>query len=90
MEGEVRVLDEKGRIVIPEQYRKAMGLQTGDNVRVFCKGGRIVLQKGRKYCVRCKEEILDVEYEVDGILFCDECVSWIQKATRVYREKNGI
>ena len=51
-----RKIDELGRVVIPKQVRKQLGLETDDKLNVLVEGNRIVISKKGKMCVFCNEE----------------------------------
>ncbi len=51
--GFVRRLDGLGRVVLPAEVRRQLGIQTGDGVEILVNGGDIVLQKYRPGCVFC-------------------------------------
>ena len=43
--GVVRRIDELGRIVIPKEIRKNLGIREGENLEIFIEENKIVLQK---------------------------------------------
>lgn len=43
--GMVRKIDELGRVVIPSELRKTLGIDKQDPVEIFINGDQIVLQK---------------------------------------------
>lgn len=43
--GMVRKIDELGRVVIPMELRKTLGIDKQDPLEIFIKGDQIVLQK---------------------------------------------
>lgn len=43
--GIVRRVDDLGRIVIPKELRRMLGIDVGDGLEVFITGEQIVLQK---------------------------------------------
>jgi stage V sporulation protein T len=43
--GIVRRIDELGRVVIPKEVRRAMGIKDGDSLEIFRDKDHIVLQK---------------------------------------------
>jgi len=51
------VVDSKGRIVIPEDVRKKLGLRSGSRVKVRVEQGAVVITKG----VEAKEFIKEME-----------------------------
>ena len=50
MLGVTRKIDELGRVVIPIEFRKSMGIEPGDPVEVFAENGRVILS------LPCKRE----------------------------------
>ena len=51
--GLVRKIDALGRIVLPIELRKHMGIATGDDIEIFVEGKRIVLEKYDPSCIFC-------------------------------------
>ena len=45
MNGQIKRIDELGRIVIPKDIRKRMSIRTNDNLEVLIDGDKIVLNK---------------------------------------------
>jgi len=45
MGGMVVVMDSKGRVLIPSEVRKLLGLKRGSKLRVRVKEGRIILER---------------------------------------------
>jgi transcriptional pleiotropic regulator of transition state genes len=74
--GIVRRVDDLGRIVIPMELRRTLGIHVKDPMAIFVEGDRIILQKHRDICAICgnPEEIVDVK----GRPVCTECVSTIK------------
>ncbi|TLM72835.1 MAG: AbrB/MazE/SpoVT family DNA-binding domain-containing protein [Actinobacteria bacterium] len=75
--GIVRKLDALGRIVIPMELRRTFGIDTGDPIRVFVDGDRIVLQKHEASCVFC-----GTTEGVGAVLeraVCTDCLAAIKK-----------
>lgn len=48
--GIVRKVDELGRIVLPVELRRTLGISEKDQLEIFVDGSSIVL---RKYCPTC-------------------------------------
>ncbi len=56
--GIVRRLDELGRIVLPIELRKKLGLEEKDALEIYVEGSSIVLKKyENKICTKCKQII---------------------------------
>ena len=48
--GIVRRVDELGRIVLPKEMRKTMGIEEGDPMEIYVDGDSIVLKKYQDEC----------------------------------------
>ena len=76
--GIVRRVDDLGRIVIPMELRRTLGIKVKDPIAIFVEGDRIILAKHRDACAICGEadaEIVDVK----GRAVCTDCVMAIKK-----------
>ena len=51
--GMVRRVDELGRVVLPAEIRKELGVRENDSVEFFWCGGRLVLKKHEPACAFC-------------------------------------
>ena len=51
--GIVRRIDELGRVVLPIELRRTMGLEVKDPVEIFMDGDAIVLRKYEAACLFC-------------------------------------
>lgn len=51
--GMVRQVDELGRVVIPIELRRNMGMKEKDGLEIFTDGKQIVMQKYRRGCSIC-------------------------------------
>ena len=70
--GIIRRVDELGRIVLPIETRKLMGLETRDGVEIFVEDDRIVLKKYQPSCVFCGEAGGVVDFK--GKKVCRDCI----------------
>lgn len=43
--GIVRRIDDLGRVVVPKEIRRTLGIEEGDPLEIFVNGGQIILQK---------------------------------------------
>ena len=78
--GVVRKIDELGRIVIPIELRRTMGIDDRDALEILTDGERIVLQKYLPGCIFCGN-VEDV-YNYKGKFICDCCCAdMLQKVT---------
>lgn len=51
--GVTRKVDQLGRVVLPVEVRRSLGLREGDHVEVAVEGGRILLTKVETRCIFC-------------------------------------
>jgi transcriptional pleiotropic regulator of transition state genes len=51
--GVTRKIDQLGRVVLPVELRRSLGLHEGDLVEVALDGGAVVLTKVEDRCVFC-------------------------------------
>ena len=78
--GIVRRVDDLGRIVIPKQLRKELGmLEQGCKVEMFSDGKQIICRKAVADCLFCKSEDDLVEYE--GKYICKSCMEKLKAIT---------
>jgi transcriptional pleiotropic regulator of transition state genes len=49
--GIVRKVDELGRIVLPSELRKTMGIEEKDSLEIFIEESKIILRKYEPSCV---------------------------------------
>ena len=70
----VRRLDHMGRLVVPAEYRKRIGIDVLDEVRITEKDGKIIIEKLTPGCKICgSEEGVNTEMGV-----CEECIAKIK------------
>ncbi|MEK5330285.1 MULTISPECIES: AbrB/MazE/SpoVT family DNA-binding domain-containing protein [unclassified Lysinibacillus] len=43
--GIVRKIDDLGRVVIPKEIRRTLGIEEGDSLEIYTNGNQVVLQK---------------------------------------------
>lgn len=75
--GVVRRVDDLGRIVIPMELRRSLGIQIKDPLSISVDNGRVVLQKYAEACVICGSENLRDAKEVNGKFICTTCQTQI-------------
>ncbi|MNC08509.1 Transition state regulatory protein AbrB [compost metagenome] len=76
--GIVRQLDSLGRVVIPIELRRTLGIEEKDGLEIFVDGNRIVLQKYAPGCHFCGEAGPGMQRFFDKLL-CPECVAAIKQ-----------
>ncbi len=70
--GIVRKVDELGRIVLPIEMRRTLGIGEKDGLEIFAEGDSVVLRKHQETCVFCGEGRNVVEYM--GRRICRQCL----------------
>ncbi len=75
--GNIRAIDELGRIVIPMEFRNALEIKSGDMLRMEVDGEKITIQKNVPSCVFCGEENGLTKFE--GKTICLNCIREISK-----------
>ena len=70
--GMVRNVDELGRVVIPKEMRRKLGIGDNDPVDISIDGERIVIEKYRQCCHFCSSEDDIVEFK--GRNICKRCI----------------
>ena len=75
--GFIREIDSVGRIVIPMQLRKELGLLApGSKLEMFSDGKQIIAKKAVDNCIFCKSESDLIEFE--GKSICKTCLEKIK------------
>lgn len=70
--GIVRKVDELGRIVLPIELRRTLGIEEKGPVEIFVDGDTIVLRKYQPGCIICGS--VDKLYYVNDTPICPECI----------------
>lgn len=71
--GIVRNLDALGRVVIPMELRRTMGIPEGAPLEIYTEGNKIVLCMHRTACVFCGEDDAGELIHYGGQLLCRSC-----------------
>ena len=75
--GNIRAIDELGRIVVPMEFRNALDIKAGDLLKMEIDGERIVVQKNTPSCIFCGAETALTKHQ--GKTLCIECIREISK-----------
>lgn len=77
--GIVRHLDSLGRIVLPRELRRTLGLGEREPLEIFVEGDRIILRKYSRGCSLCgsTEKLYMTGL---GKLVCNVCITSFHKA----------
>jgi transcriptional pleiotropic regulator of transition state genes len=76
--GIVRRVDDLGRIVIPIELRRTLGINVKDPVAIYTEGDRIILQKHKGICTICGAADVPMT-EVKNRSVCAGCIKAIKK-----------
>ena len=74
--GIIRKVDELGRIVIPIELRRTMGIEQKDKLEIYVEGPSIILKKYEPACIFCEgsEDIIQFR----GKNVCRSCAKALQ------------
>ena len=75
--GIVRPVDALGRVVIPVELRRNLGIKTEDSLEIFVDGQYIMLKKYEPSCVFCGE-VNDVKL-IHVKTVCSKCIEEMKK-----------
>ena len=76
--GIVRHIDELGRIVVPKEIRKKLGIANTDPVEIFTEGDRIILTKYSPVCHFCGQSENLTQFKEKNI--CAECIGQLKES----------
>ncbi|MCD6322283.1 MAG: AbrB family transcriptional regulator [Clostridiales bacterium] len=71
--GIVRKVDELGRIVVPIELRRSLGIGDRDAVEMFMEDNSIVIRKHQPSCVFCGSTEGTLEYKQKVV--CKNCIN---------------
>ncbi len=75
MHGIEKEIDRLGRLVIPIEFRKKLGLRAGDFALLFCNGGELTVRPKKSSCALCAQELCGNE----GIRLCGRCIDRVKR-----------
>ena len=75
--GIVRPVDTLGRVVIPVELRRNLGIKTEDSLEVFVDGEYIMLKKYQPACIFCGE-VSDVK-DIHEKMICAKCLEELKQ-----------
>jgi transcriptional pleiotropic regulator of transition state genes len=76
--GIVRRVDELGRVVLPIELRRNLGIGDRDSLEIYVDGERIVLTKYAPACLFCGS--LDHVIEYKGKNICQQCLTELKSS----------
>ena len=70
--GKTRPVDPLGRVVIPVELRRSLGIKTDDLMEVFVEGEYIMLKKNEVKCIFCgsSEDVVSLHDKT----VCKKCI----------------
>jgi transcriptional pleiotropic regulator of transition state genes len=71
--GIVRKVDELGRVVIPIELRRTLGIDQKDPLEIYVDNDRIILRKYEPACVFCGNANEVINFK--GKKVCQECLA---------------
>ena len=71
--GIVRPVDSLGRIVLPIELRRVMGIECKDSIEIFVSDQYIILKKYQPSCIFCNSMDDIINYK--GKMVCKECIN---------------
>lgn len=69
--GIVRKVDTLGRVVIPIELRRTLGIDVKDSIEIFVDDEHIILKKHEPACIFCGQAKEVVDYK--GKKICSDC-----------------
>ncbi len=74
--GMVRKVDELGRVVLPIELRRTMGIDIKDAMEIYVDSNKIILQKYQPACLFC-DNADNIKHYKDKMI-CGECIDKIK------------
>ena len=78
--GTVRKIDELGRIVLPIETRRNIGLEPRDGVEIYVEEDRVILKKYEPCCIFCGEADNVIYFHDKRV--CRACIAALAKAAK--------
>ncbi|ADL11979.1 AbrB/MazE/SpoVT family DNA-binding domain-containing protein [Acetohalobium arabaticum] len=70
--GIVRKVDDLGRIVIPIELRRTLGLETKDSLEIYVDNDKIIFKKYEPACIFCGNAENTIDFK--NKIICSECL----------------
>jgi AbrB family transcriptional regulator, transcriptional pleiotropic regulator of transition state genes len=83
--GTTRRIDQLGRVVVPAEFRRTMGIREGDLLEVTAEDGRLILRKVAPECALCgrADDLIDLHAKH----LCRDCVREIRLEPESAKER---
>lgn len=76
MENVVRKIDKTGRVVLPIDFRKNLGIKDGEEILLGINEGHITIKRNIRSCRICNSELSNK----NSFSLCEKCIEKIKKA----------
>lgn len=76
--GIVRRIDDLGRVVIPKELRRTLGIDEKDSLEIFVDEDRIILRKYAPGCCLCRN-VEGHMHDFFGKAICTKCVKQVAR-----------
>lgn len=87
--GIVRKVDDLGRVVLPKEMCRTLGIGVRDPVDIYMDDGRIVIEPLHLQCVRCGISGKAGQVEVAGVTMCRSCAQAVLESLMRSKGNNG-
>ena len=74
--GIVRKVDELGRVVIPIELRRTLGIDLKDPLEIYLEGENIIFKKYEPACIFCGDARKIRNYKGKNI--CENCIAYLK------------
>lgn len=71
--GIVRKVDDLGRVVLPIELRRVLGINTKDSLEIFVDGNKVVLKKYERGCKFCGQNDPRKLIDYKEVAICADC-----------------
>ncbi|WP_456064305.1 AbrB/MazE/SpoVT family DNA-binding domain-containing protein [Carboxydothermus ferrireducens] len=78
--GIVRKVDELGRVVIPIELRRTLGIEEKDALEIYVDNEKIILKKYEPACIFCGNAANVHHYK--GKLICTDCLKALSEEAK--------
>ena len=75
--GIIRRVDDLGRIVIPKEIRRELGIKEGSALELYKDGNSVIFKKFYPLCFFCEEN--DGEHMIGNKSICPKCLADLKK-----------
>ena len=76
--GMLRAVDKMGRVVIPKEIRKQLGVKNDvDSFEIYMEGDKVILKKYQPTCIFCDNLADSVEF--CGQIVCKGCIEKLNR-----------